>query len=203
MIVTLLDYGAGNVTSVERALHRLGVDSIRASAPESFSNAKAILLPGVGHYSTLIHALSARSLRQPLLEAINRGVPFLGICLGLQALYESSEEAPDLAGLDLLPGQVRALPATVKLPHMGWNHLSFKRPSRLLGNIAANAYFYFAHSYAVFDASACSASVATCVHGAEFVAIIERHNIFAVQFHPEKSGAAGEQILRNFLGLAA
>jgi imidazole glycerol phosphate synthase glutamine amidotransferase subunit len=203
VIVTLLDYGAGNVTSVEHALQRLGVDAIRAGAPESVYNAEALLLPGVGHYATLMHALNARALRQPLLEAISRGVPFLGICLGLQALYESSEEAPDLAGLDLLPGQIRALPSAVKLPHMGWNHLSVKRPSRLLANVAANAYFYFAHSYAAFDASACSASVATCTHGAEFVAVLERRNMFAVQFHPEKSGAAGEQILRNFAGLAA
>jgi glutamine amidotransferase len=203
VIVTLLDYGAGNVTSVERALHHLGVDSIRASTPESVSDATALLLPGVGHYATLIHALNARALRQSLLDTISRGVPFLGICLGLQALYESSEEAPDLAGLDLLPEQVRALPATVKLPHMGWNQLNVKQPSRLLGNIAADAYFYFAHSYAVVSAGACSASVATCTHGAEFVAVLERQNIFAVQFHPEKSGTAGEQILRNFLGLAA
>ncbi len=203
MNVTVLDYGAGNVTSVERALQRLGVASTRASAPEPIASAEALLLPGVGHYATLIRALDERALRQPLLEAIRRGVPFLGICLGLQALYESSEEAPDLTGLDLLPGQIRALPATVKLPHMGWNQLSIKRNSPLLANIAADAYFYFAHSYAAVDANDRGLCVATCTHGAEFVAVLERGNISAVQFHPEKSGAAGAQVLRNFLGLSA
>ena len=203
MNVTLLDYGAGNVASVERGLQRLGLASTRASAPEPIAGAEALLLPGVGHYATLIRALDERALRQPLLEAIRRGVPFLGICLGLQALYESSEEAPALDGLDLLPGQVRALPAEVKLPHMGWNQLSIKRTSRLLANIATDAYFYFAHSYAAVDANPRGAAVATCTHGAEFVAVLERENIFAVQFHPEKSGAAGAQVLRNFLGLPA
>ncbi len=203
MNVTLLDYGAGNLTSVERALRRLGVVSTRASAPEPIASAEVLLLPGVGHYGTLMSALDGRALRLPLLEAISRGVPFLGICLGLQALYESSEEAPALNGLDLLPGQVRALPAEVKLPHMGWNQLSIKRTSRLLANISGDAYFYFAHSYAAVDASPRDAAVATCTHGAEFVAVLERENISAVQFHPEKSGAAGAQVLRNFLGLAA
>lgn len=203
MNVTLLDYGAGNVTSVERALQRLGVASTRASAPEPIATAEALLLPGVGHYATLIRALDERALRQPLLEAIRRGVPFLGICLGLQALYESSEEAPDLTGLDLLPGQIRALPAKVKLPHMGWNQLSIKRNSPLLANIGADAYFYFAHSYAAVDANDRGVCVATCTYGEEFVAVLERGNISAVQFHPEKSGAAGAQVLRNFLGLVA
>ncbi|HET6929275.1 MAG TPA: imidazole glycerol phosphate synthase subunit HisH [Candidatus Acidoferrum sp.] len=203
MNVTLIDYGAGNATSVERALQRLGVASTRASAPEPIANAEALLLPGVGHYATLIRALDEGALRQPLLEAIRRGAPFLGICLGLQALYESSDEAPDLAGLDLLLGRVRALPAQVKLPHMGWNQLSIKRTSRLLANVAADAYFYFAHSYAADVANDNGASVATCRHGAEFVAVLERENISAVQFHPEKSGAAGAQVLRNFLELAS
>ena len=203
MNVTLLDYGAGNVTSVARALQRLDVESIRASTPDLVANAEALILPGVGHYATLIRALEERTLRQPMLEAIRRGVPFLGICLGLQALYESSEEAPNLNGLDLLPGQVRALSAEVKLPHMGWNQLSIKRTSRLLANIAAEAYFYFAHSYAADDAKNGGACVATCTHGEEFVAVLEIENIFAVQFHPEKSGTAGAQVLRNFLGLAA
>ncbi len=202
MNVTLLDYGAGNVTSVERALQLLGVASTRASAPEPIANAEVLLLPGVGHYATLIRALDERALRQSLLEAIRRGVPFLGICLGLQALYESSDEAPDLTGLNLLPGRVRALPADVKLPHMGWNQLSVKRTSRLLANIAVDAYLYFAHSYAADNANDRGACVATCTHGAEFVAVLERENISAVQFHPEKSGGAGAQLLRNFLGLA-
>lgn len=203
MKVTLLDYGAGNVTSVERALQRLGAESTRASAPAAIASAEALLLPGVGHYATLIRALDERALRKPLLETIRRGVPFLGICLGLQALYQSSEEALHLTGLELFPGRVCALPAEVKLPHMGWNQLSIKRTSRLLAEIPADAYFYFAHSYAALDSEGSRGCVATCTHGAEFVAVLESENIAAVQFHPEKSGAAGAQILRNFLELAA
>ncbi|MGA8224770.1 MAG: imidazole glycerol phosphate synthase subunit HisH [Candidatus Acidiferrales bacterium] len=202
MNVTLLDYGACNVVSVERALHRLGAGSTRASTPESIANAGVLLLPGVGHFATLIRALNERGLREPLLGAIGRGVPFLGICLGLQALYHSSEEAPRLAGLEVLSGEIRGLPAQVKLPHMGWNQLKAKRTSRLLANVPTDAYFYFAHSYAALDGDDHGACVATCTHGEEFVAVLERENIFAAQFHPEKSGAAGAQVLRNFLELA-
>jgi imidazole glycerol phosphate synthase glutamine amidotransferase subunit len=201
MKVMLVDYGAGNVTSVERALQRLGADSQRASTPECIQCAEALLLPGVGHYAALIRALDESNLRAALLEAIGRGVPFLGICLGLQALFETSEEAPELTGLRLLPGRVRALPASVKLPHMGWNQLRTRPGSRLLEGISGDAYFYFAHSYAAMDAGA--ETVATCTHGAEFVAVLEKDNLFAVQFHPEKSGATGAQVLQNFLRVAA
>jgi imidazole glycerol phosphate synthase glutamine amidotransferase subunit len=201
MNVTLIDYGAGNVTSVERALARLGARSQRSRSPECIGRAEALLLPGVGHYAALIRALDERALRAPLLDALQRGIPFLGVCLGLQALYETSEEAPELAGLDLLPGSVRSLPATAKLPHMGWNQLKLTRPSRLLEGVSANAYFYFAHSFAA--ASVNSEAVALCNHGADFAAVIEKQNIFAVQFHPEKSGEPGAQLLQNFLRLAA
>ena len=201
MKVTLIDYGAGNVTSVERALQRLGAASQRSSSPECIAKAEALLLPGVGHYAALIRALDERALRAPLLDAIRRGVPFLGVCLGLQALYGTSEEAPALSGLHLLPGSVRSLPTTVKLPHMGWNQLKRTRHSRLLEDISADAYFYFAHSFA---APACDGeTIALCNHGADFAAVIERENIFAVQFHPEKSGDAGARLLQNFLRLAA
>jgi imidazole glycerol phosphate synthase glutamine amidotransferase subunit len=201
MKVTLLDYGAGNVTSVARALQRLGADAQRSDSAECIANAQAIILPGVGHYAALVRALDQRTLRRPLLDAIRRGIPFLGVCLGLQALYETSEEAPELAGLDLLPGSVRSLPSSVKLPHMGWNQLKLTRPSRLLEGISADAYFYFAHSFAATNAN--GEAVAICNHGADFAAVIETQNIFAVQFHPEKSGDAGTQLLQNFLRLAA
>jgi imidazole glycerol phosphate synthase glutamine amidotransferase subunit len=201
MNVTLIDYGAGNVTSVERALQRLGAASQRSHSPECIANAEALLLPGVGHYAALIHALDERALRAPLLAAIRRGVPFLGVCLGLQALYETSEEAPELEGLKLFSGSVRSLPSTVKLPHMGWNQLKVARPSRLLRGISADAYFYFAHSYAATSAN--GETVAICRHGADFAAVVERQNIFAVQFHPEKSADSGARLLQNFLRLAA
>jgi imidazole glycerol phosphate synthase glutamine amidotransferase subunit len=201
MNVSLIDYGAGNVASVERALERLGAASQRCSSPDCIAKADALLLPGVGHYAALIRALDERALRAPLLDAIHRGVPFLGVCLGLQALYETSEEAPELTGLKLFPGSVRSLPATVKLPHMGWNQVRLTRPSRLLEGISTDAYFYFAHSFAAIGAN--RETVALCNHGAAFAAVVEKQNVFAVQFHPEKSAAAGAQLLQNFLRLAA
>jgi imidazole glycerol phosphate synthase glutamine amidotransferase subunit len=203
MKVALIDYGAGNVASVERALQRLGAESTRASTPERLADADAFILPGVGHFAALIRALDERGLRGPLLDALRRGVPFLGICLGLQSLYDSSEEAPELRGLQLFPGRIQALPASVKLPHMGWNHLRLTNKSRLLEGISPDAHFYFAHSYAALAGSENTEAVATCTHGSEFTAVLERGNINAVQFHPEKSGAAGAQLLENFLRLAA
>lgn len=200
MKIMILDYGAGNVPSVERALQRLGAESHRTSSPECISKAEALLLPGVGHYAALVRALDENNLRAPLVGAIRGGVPFLGICLGLQVLFKSSEEASQLQGLNLLPGMVSALPSNVKLPHMGWNQLERKRESSLLASIDAAAYFYFAHSYAALDSNN---AAATCSHGAEFAAVIEQQNIFAVQFHPEKSGESGARVLQNFLRLAA
>lgn len=204
--VAIVDYGAGNVSSVERALQRLGASPARASTPEAIASAKALVLPGVGHFAALLRALDERALRAPLLNAIWRSVPFLGICLGLQALFDASEESPDFAGLHVFPGKVVRLPESVKLPHMGWNQLAVKHDSRLLDGVSAGAYFYFAHSFAAplmeGEANANSAAVASCSHGAEFIAVLERDNIFAVQFHPEKSGEPGAQLLRNFLRFA-
>lgn len=201
MKITLLDYGAGNVTSVERALHRLGADAQRSHSPDCIASAEAIILPGVGHYSALVRALDHQNIRAALVDALHRGVPFLGICLGLQALFKSSEEAPQLQGLNLLPGRVCALPSSVKLPHMGWNQLAIRKDSRLLDGIEPGCFFYFAHSFAVTDAEL--AASASCTHGAEFAAVVEHKNIHAVQFHPEKSGEAGARVLGNFLRLAA
>ena len=199
--IALIDYGAGNVPSVERALQKLGATSRRVTQSSELTGARAIILPGVGHYAAIIRALDERNLRSALLEQIAHGTPFLGICLGLQALYVSSAEAPALRGLHLFEGSVRSLPASVKLPHMGWNRLRIQRPSRLLAGLSESDYFYFAHTFAAATSS--SEVVATCDHGANFTAVIERGNIFATQFHPEKSAAAGAHLLQNFVGLAA
>jgi imidazole glycerol phosphate synthase glutamine amidotransferase subunit len=195
--VTLIDYGAGNVPSVERALRRLGSEVETTNRAEKIAAAHCLVLPGVGHCAALISALDTHCLRQPIREAIARGVAFLGICLGLQALYESSEEAPEMPSLGILPGYVTRLPEIVKLPHMGWNTLQTVRPSPLLDSIPSDAYFYFAHSFAAPAAG--NETAATCSHGREFAAVLEKDNLHAVQFHPEKSGAAGAQVLQNFL----
>ena len=201
MSIALIDYGAGNVPSVERALRRLGANTRTVSQPSDLSGTTAIILPGVGHYSALIRALDEREFRLPLLNALRSGTPFLGICLGLQALYACSEEAPDLKGLSVFSTPVMSLPRTVKLPHMGWNRLRIHKTSPLLAGLNEYDYFYFAHTFAAQSSS--EAVTATCDHGCQFAAVLETGRIFATQFHPEKSGAAGARLLQNFLHLAA
>jgi imidazole glycerol phosphate synthase glutamine amidotransferase subunit len=181
-------------------LARQGVETERAATPDSIAAARVLILPGVGHFGQLMRTLGSRGLLAPIRQAICGGVPLLGICLGLQALFTSSAEAAEDRGLDILPGMVSALPVTAKLPHMGWNQLRQIRPSALLEGIPANAYFYFAHSYAALDAG--ESAVAMCEHGMPFVAALERQNLFAVQFHPEKSGDAGARVLANFVARA-
>lgn len=200
MKVSLIEYDAGNLPSVERALSRQGVETERVAQPESIAAARVLILPGVGHFGQLMRTLSSRGLLEPIREAISGDVPILGICLGLQALFASSAEAPDDTGLNIFPGAVSALPVTAKLPHMGWNQLRYVRPSALLEGIPADAYFYFAHSYAALDAG--ESATAICEHGVPFVAALERQNLFAVQFHPEKSGDVGARVLANFVALA-
>jgi imidazole glycerol phosphate synthase glutamine amidotransferase subunit len=197
MKIAIVDYGAGNLPSVERALAKLGVETERAVAPEDLAGAKAIVFPGVGHFSAFVKGLRERNLTSALQSAFDAGVPMLGICLGLQAMFATSEEAPEEPGLGFFPEEVHALPFSVKSPHIGWNQLRRTQPSRLLKNLPGDAYFYFAHSFAA-PASA-AATVAACDHGFPFAAVIEQRNLSAVQFHPEKSGEAGAQVLRNFV----
>lgn len=197
MKIAIIDYGAGNLPSVERALRGLGADIERATQPEQVRAARAIVLPGVGHFGAFVAGLRERRLTDPLRAAGKSGVPILGICLGLHALFSSSEEAFEEGGLAFFPEKVTALPTNVKSPHIGWNQLRRVRDSRLLYGVADDAYFYFAHSFAAPDFVA--PTVAACDHGVSFAAVIERQNLFGVQFHPEKSGETGALILRNFL----
>ena len=200
MKLALVDYGVSNLPSVERAFERLGATAERAADPEGIRAAEAIVLPGVGHFAAFVEALRKRGLAAPLAEARGRGVPILGICLGMQAMFARSEEAPGDAGLEFFAGEVRALPATVKAPHIGWNQVRATRESALLRGITGGDYFYFAHSYAApADAPE---TVAACDHGVAFAAAIECGNVMGVQFHPEKSGEAGARVLRNFLEAA-
>jgi imidazole glycerol phosphate synthase glutamine amidotransferase subunit len=201
MKISLIEYDAGNLPSVERALARQGVETERVATADSIAAARVLILPGVGHFGQLMRTLGSRGLLEPIRGAISGGVPLLGICLGLQALFASSAEAPDDTGLSILPGTVSALPVTAKLPHMGWNQLRQVRPSALLEGILANDYFYFAHSYAALEAG--DSTTAICEHGVPFVAALERQNLFAVQFHPEKSGDTGARVLANFVAWAS
>ncbi len=200
MNVAIVDYGAGNVPSVERALRKLGAATERVHTATKLGMADAIILPGVGHFAALIRAIDERGLREPLVAAIRSGKPLLGICLGLQALYESSEEAPELMGLGVLKGKICALPDRVKLPHMGWNQLKLRGGSELLRGLSSDDYFYFAHTFA---AQASTETIAACDYGTEFGAVVEVGRMCAVQFHPEKSAAAGAKLLENFLRMAA
>jgi imidazole glycerol phosphate synthase glutamine amidotransferase subunit len=197
MKISIVDYGAGNLPSVERALGKLGAQTQLATEAAHISSAKAIVLPGVGHFSAFVNGLRERNLVDPLRAAFEAGVPILGICLGLQAMFAASEEAPGAAGLGFLTGDVRSLPTNVKSPHIGWNQVRSVQDGTLLRGLPEDAYFYFAHSFAVPAASA--PTIAACDHGMPFAAVIEQRNLLAVQFHPEKSGEAGARVLRNFV----
>lgn len=198
--ITLIDYGAGNLPSVERALRRLGRETERVNESSAIERASILVLPGVGHFSALARVLADRKLLNPIRSAIQKGTPFLGICLGMQALYESSDEAPGQPGLGLLPGTVGALQGNVKIPHMGWDRIRRTKESPLLIGIPDDAYFYFANSYAASRVD--ETTVAMCDYGQPFVVVAEKDNMMAIQFHPEKSGETGARLLQNFLAIA-
>jgi len=195
--LSIVDYGAGNLPSVERPLRSLGAETECVTVPEQIAAARALILPGVGHFSAFVSGLRQRNLTAALRQALTSGIPVLGICLGLQAMFASSAEAPGESGLDLIHDKVQALPTNVKSPHIGWNQLRRVRKSILLRKIPDQAYFYFAHSYAA--AAGEPYTSAACDHGFPFAAVVEQNNLMAVQFHPEKSGEAGWRVLRNFL----
>ncbi len=197
-MITILDYGAGNLRSVQNTLAEIGAEHELVRDSEGLRRATKIILPGVGHFGQMMRALDAMQVRQALLDCIRAGVPFLGICLGLQALFESSEEAATEHGLGLFHGHIRRFPADSRVPHMGWNEIQPRSGARLLRNLEPHPYLYFAHSY---YAPVVDATAATCEYSAAFTAVLETKNIFGVQFHPEKSGPIGLGIVRNFVEL--
>jgi glutamine amidotransferase len=197
-MIAIVDYKAGNLTSVKKAFDHLGAETVVTSHPTEVERAEKIVLPGVGHFAAT-KALDDAGLRDVIIEKIEAGVPFLGICVGMQWMLASSEEAPDVHGLALWPGECSRFPAGVKSPHVGWNSLRIRNQSaRLLRGVAPESYVYFTHSYRV---PLLAATAAECEYAGGFSAVIEQNNLFGVQFHPEKSGAVGLQILRNFCEL--
>lgn len=196
-MIALIDYGAGNLTSVKKALHAVGVDFHVPGSADACRQAQGLIVPGVGHFGAT--AALDEQWRREIREAVERGTPLLGICVGMQWLFQGSEEAPDVPGLGLLEGTCRLIRGPVKVPHVGWNALDIQpRPSRLLTGIEPGAYVYFTHSYAAPVTADC---VAAASHAGPFAAAVERERVFGVQFHPEKSSDAGLQILRNFLAV--
>jgi imidazole glycerol phosphate synthase glutamine amidotransferase subunit len=196
--IAILDYGAGNLRSVENTLAEIGAGYTLVRDAAGLRSAAKIILPGVGHFGQMMRALDAMQVRAPLLERIGAGVPFLGICLGLQALFQASEEAPEMRGLGLYHGTVKRFPAEARVPHMGWNQLEPRRPSKLLEADGEPPYLYFAHSYYVPETPL---TAAACSYTLPYTALLESGNVFGVQFHPEKSGPAGLRIVQRFVEL--
>jgi glutamine amidotransferase len=197
-MIAIVDYKAGNLTSVKKAFDHLNAETVVAANPEEVVNAEKIVLPGVGHFAAT-KALDDSGLRDVIIERIEQGVPFLGICVGMQWMLASSEEAPDVHGLALWPGECSRFPSGVKSPHVGWNSLRIRAGgSRLLNGVAPDSYVYFTHSYRV---PLLAATAAECEYGGGFSAAVEQENLFGVQFHPEKSGVVGLKILENFCRL--
>ena len=197
-MIAILDYGAGNLRSVQNTLAEIGCEYTLVRDAAGLERAAKIILPGVGHFGQMMRALDSMAVRDTLLARIRAGVPFLGICLGMQALFESSEEAPEVHGLALYTGSVRRFPADARVPHMGWNQLEPRASSKLMRHLPPHPFVYFAHSYYV---PAGEQAAATCTYAVPYTAVLESGNVFGVQFHPEKSGSVGLRIVRNFLEL--
>ena len=202
MSIAIIDYDAGNIHSVENALHSLGHETLVTSRPEEILSADRVILPGVGAFGSAMDRLRARGLEEAIHETVKKGTPFLGICLGLQLMFASSEEDPGAEGLSLLPGRILRIPQTegLKIPHMGWNSIDVTPGSRLLAGLPDQPYVYFVHSYYLRADDAADVAART-YYGCEIHAAVEHENVFAAQFHPEKSSAVGMKILENFCRL--
>ena len=201
-MTAIIDYGAGNLQSVEKALRHIGCDCQVTADPAELRQARAAVLPGVGAFGDAMKSLRARGLEEPIRAFIASGKPFLGICLGLQLLFESSEESPGVAGLGLLKGKILRLPAGsgLKIPHIGWNSLTIRKPGGLFAGVEGEPYVYFVHSYYLQAEE--DVVAATAEYGAAIHAAVQKDNLLACQFHPEKSGEVGLKLLRNFKAMA-
>ena len=201
-MVAIIDYGAGNILSVQKALDHIGCENVVTSDREVIMSADGAVLPGVGSFGDAMDNLHKNGLTQAVKNFMSSGRPFLGICLGLQVLFDSSEETPDAAGLSVFSGKVRRFPAGIglKIPQIGWNSIDYDRGCPIFKGLPENPYVYFVHSY-YLEASDESVVSAVAEYGVRYHAAVARGNVFATQFHPEKSGEVGLQILRNFAEL--
>jgi imidazole glycerol phosphate synthase glutamine amidotransferase subunit len=193
VVISVFDYGAGNLRSVQNTLGAIGAEYELIRDASGIERATKLVLPGVGHFGQMMRALDDLQVRNALIEHIRAGVPFLGICLGLQALFETSEEALNQRGLGIYPGEVKRFHGDLRIPHMGWNQVQPCRPNTLLASVE---YLYFAHSY---YCPVVPETAAVCDYVVPYTAILEQANVRGVQFHPEKSGPAGLQIVKNFV----
>jgi len=204
MMIAVIDYDAGNIKSVEKALLALGQDVCVTQDEDCLLGADGVILPGVGAFGDAMEKLHTYGLAEVIRKCVDKGTPFLGICLGLQLLFEGSEESPGVEGLGLLKGRIMRLPSGegLKVPHIGWNNLHFPRRGRLFDGIPEGAYVYFVHSY-YLQAEDEGVVTATTEYGVKIHASVEKGNVFACQFHPEKSSAVGMRVLRNFVDICA
>ena len=196
-MIAVIDYGRGNLGSVENALGRLGMRAVVTQDPRVIEDARALVLPGDGAFHDAMSSLQSLGLLDPIKAALDEGRPFLGICLGYQLLFTESEEFGQGKGLDVIPGTVRRFPGGLKVPHMGWNAVEHRGDLRIFEGIPSGAHFYFVHSYYPSAADP-SLPVATCTYGLTFPAAMGRGALFATQFHPEKSQRWGLKLLENF-----
>ncbi len=200
-MIVLLDYGAGNVRSVINAIEKSGESVKLATSPSDITSAERLVFPGVGSFGNMIHILRDKGYLEPLQRYLQSGRHFLGICLGLQALFEGSDEAPEMQGLSILTGRIKRFETELAVPHIGWNGIKAKQPSRIFQDLTGEEKFYFVHSYHVTTDDE-SAILTTTDYGYEFVSAVQHGNIIGTQFHPEKSGSSGLTVLQNFLDAA-